>query len=464
MTLFTDVTTIDVSGNKRLASLPYEILEIMNTSTKINATGSPAYSSIDWSHVPHFQLSQGSELSLICRQINCERIRLRRNGLHDLSAVLSWMDAGAASWKYVDLSGNHFKSLCGKTCDVALQECGRVRENTQQCASSISNVQRWGDLRRIDLRFNNISGLCNNGAAILHNLLLGKGGRDMVPLNGNPLHVVTLNHVDSEVSMAAVNISTIEEYTCESCDGNKRTTEKILSMRQLKVLNISHMGGVECKLREVISMLSNLQRLDLSNTEISGTIPREISMLSNLQQLYLYDTHISGTIPREISMLSSLQGLALYETQISGTIPREISMLSNLQQLVLHETQISGTIPREISMLSSSQGLYLYNTKISGTIPREISMLSNLRNWICRHADQWHNSSRDIDAAVCKIVFADADWQFREISMLRFAGLDLSTRRSWHNSSRDIDAEQFAGIEVCTKRRSVAQFLERYRC
>ena len=41
MTLFTDVTTIDVSGNKRLASLPYEILEIMNTSTKINATGSP---------------------------------------------------------------------------------------------------------------------------------------------------------------------------------------------------------------------------------------------------------------------------------------------------------------------------------------------------------------------------------------------------------------------------------------
>ena len=248
MALFTDVTTIDVSGNKRLASLPYEILEIMNTSTKVNATGSPAYSSIDWSDVPHFQLSQGSELRLICRQIKCERIRLRRNGLHDLSAVLSWMDAGAASWKYVDLSGNHFKSLCGKTCDVALQECGRVRENTQQCASSISNVQRWGDLRRIDLRFNNISGLCNNGAAILYNLLLGKGGRDMVPLNGNPLHMVTLDHVDSEVSMAAVNISTIEKYTCESCDGNKHTTEKILSMRQLKVLNISHMGGVECEL------------------------------------------------------------------------------------------------------------------------------------------------------------------------------------------------------------------------
>ena len=102
---------------------------------------------------------------------------LRRNGLHDLSAVLpGWMlvQLRGRMWIYQAII---FKSLCGKTCDVALQECGRVRENTQQCASSISNVQRWGDLRRIDLRFNNISGLCNNGAAILYNLLLGKGGQ-----------------------------------------------------------------------------------------------------------------------------------------------------------------------------------------------------------------------------------------------------------------------------------------------
>ena len=46
--------------------------------------------------------------------------------------------------------------------------------------------------------------------------------------------------------------------------------------------------------------------VDLSNTEISGTIPREISMLSDLQELDLSDTHISGTIPREISMLEHL--------------------------------------------------------------------------------------------------------------------------------------------------------------
>ena len=173
--------------------------------------------------------------------MNCERIRLRRNGLHDLSAVLSWMDAGAASWKYVDLSGNHFKSLCGKTCDVALQ-CSRVRRTHSSVRAAFRTFR--GGVICVESTSASITYLvyCNNGAAILHNLLLGKGGRDMVPFNGNPFHVVTLDHVDSEVSMAAVNISTIEEYTCESCDGNKRTTEKILSMRQLKVLNISQHG------------------------------------------------------------------------------------------------------------------------------------------------------------------------------------------------------------------------------
>ena len=37
-------------------------------------------------------------------------------------------------------------------------------------------------------------------------------------------------------------------------------------------------------------MLSNLQKLSLSNTQISGTIPREISMLSNLQLLAFVHT------------------------------------------------------------------------------------------------------------------------------------------------------------------------------
>ena len=78
-------------------------------------------------------------------------------------------------------------------------------------------------------------------------------------------------------------------------------------------------------------MLSNLQRLDLSNTEISGTIPREISMLSNLQELYLSQHadqwHNSS---RDIDAEQFAGYCSLYNTQISGTIPREISMLSNL--------------------------------------------------------------------------------------------------------------------------------------
>ena len=66
--------------------------------------------------------------------------------------------------------------------------------------------------------------------------------------------------------------------------------------------------------------------------------------------------------------------------------------------------QISGTIPREISMLNNLRILHLSNTQISGTIPREISMLSDLQHlYLDKHADQWHNSSRDIDASNLRI-------------------------------------------------------------
>ena len=176
--------------------------------------------------MPEFSLLQGTGLQQICKQIGCERMALRENSLDDLSAVIAWMNAGASSWKAVDLSRNHFRSLCGGTCETDSRECGRVREQTQQCSSSISSIQRWDQLRKFDLRFNNISGLCSGGAAVLYNLLVSKGSEDAVPLQGNPLHEVKLEHVATEVLMTALNIPTVEKYTCESCDGNNNTAKR----------------------------------------------------------------------------------------------------------------------------------------------------------------------------------------------------------------------------------------------
>ena len=53
-------------------------------------------------------------LGRICQHIECERIALREFS-SDLPAVIAWMDSGYPL-KDVDLSGNHFKSICGRIC------------------------------------------------------------------------------------------------------------------------------------------------------------------------------------------------------------------------------------------------------------------------------------------------------------------------------------------------------------
>eukprot|EP00949_MAST-11_sp_MAST-11-sp1_P005312 g5312.t1 len=89
MRIFEDVTTIDVSGNKRLASLPYELLHVSKErNLKISATGSPAYHNIDWSYTPDFQMIDSKALGRICQQIECERIALPFAERHPMTVAV----------------------------------------------------------------------------------------------------------------------------------------------------------------------------------------------------------------------------------------------------------------------------------------------------------------------------------------------------------------------------------------
>jgi Leucine-rich repeat (LRR) protein len=54
---------------------------------------------------------------------------------------------------------------------------------------------------------------------------------------------------------------------------------------------------------------------------------------------------LRGLIPQEIGLLNDLQRLNLSYNQFSGTIPVELLNLQNVQVLDLSHNQLSGTIP-----------------------------------------------------------------------------------------------------------------------
>ncbi len=122
-----------------------------------------------------------------------------------------------------------------------------------------------------------------------------------------------------------------------------------------------------------LSKLTSLRTLNLEYNELSGSIP-DLSKLTSLEQLYLSNNQLSGSIP-DLSKLTSLQRLRLNSNQLSGTIP-DLSALADLLHLYLHNNRLSGEIP-ELSTLTSLQQLRLNSNQLSGTIP-ELRALTNL--------------------------------------------------------------------------------------
>ena len=142
--------------------------------------------------------------------------------------------------------------------------------------------------------------------------------------------------------------------------------------------SFSDLFGLKNDLPSEIGLLSNLENLNLSFNEITGSIPPEIGNLVNLKTLVLTHNQLSGSIPPEIGNLNSLTNLVLADNNLSGNIPSEIGELQNLLSLHLRYNQLTGAIPQEIGNLNNLDNLHIYNNNLSGEIPGSIGNLTNL--------------------------------------------------------------------------------------
>ncbi|KAG6571929.1 Leucine-rich repeat protein 2, partial [Cucurbita argyrosperma subsp. sororia] len=110
-------------------------------------------------------------------------------------------------------------------------------------------------------------------------------------------------------------------------------------------------------------------RLDLGNSNISGTLGPEIGDLQHLQYLELYRNGISGKIPTEIGNLRNLVSMDLYENKFEGRIPKSFAKLKSLRFLRMNNNKLTGSIPRELSSLSELKIFDVSNNDLCGTIP-----------------------------------------------------------------------------------------------
>jgi hypothetical protein len=76
------------------------------------------------------------------------------------------------------------------------------------------------------------------------------------------------------------------------------------------------------------------ERFDVSNNNLSGTIPRIVGRLTGLSRLILKRNKLVGSIPSEFGLLKNLRILGLDDNQLSGTVPKELLQLSYLGESI----------------------------------------------------------------------------------------------------------------------------------
>ncbi|GFZ12254.1 leucine-rich repeat (LRR) family protein [Actinidia rufa] len=110
-------------------------------------------------------------------------------------------------------------------------------------------------------------------------------------------------------------------------------------------------------------------RLDLGNSNISGSLGPELGELKKLQYLELYNNQIRGKIPKELGNLKNLISMDLYGNRFEGKIPKSFAKLKSITFLRLNNNKLTGSIPRELTTLSNLKVFDVSNNDLCGTIP-----------------------------------------------------------------------------------------------
>ena len=89
----------------------------------------------------------------------------------------------------------------------------------------------------------------------------------------------------------------------------------------------SNEDPTEVTLWGVVYSIEDTDTLDLSESNLTNSIPSEIGSLINLKYLDLSSNSLVGSIPVEIGRLTELNVLRLESNQLSGVIPETVCEL-----------------------------------------------------------------------------------------------------------------------------------------
>ncbi|PON45968.1 GPCR kinase [Parasponia andersonii] len=170
----------------------------------------------------------------------------------------------------------------------------------------------------------------------------------------------------------------VEKLDLSNMNLSGLVSDQIQGLSSLSSLNIC-CNGFASSLPKSLYNLTSLKTIDVSQNSFVGTFPSGLGRSAGLISVNASSNDFSGLLPDDLGNATSLESLDFRGSFFEGTIPMSYRNLQKLKFLGLSGNNLTGTIPRELGTLSSLETIILGYNDLEGEIPAELGNLTNLQ-------------------------------------------------------------------------------------